>query len=77
MAALETSPRVGTHEGKREEPSPGRGRRGLPPGPRMPSALQAIGWARRPYPIMKHCQQRYGDALHPAHPALGHVGLPL
>ncbi len=23
---------------------------GLPPGPRMPSALQAVGWARRPYP---------------------------
>jgi cytochrome P450 len=27
----------------------------------MPSALQAIGWARRPYPFMKRCQQRYGD----------------
>jgi cytochrome P450 family 135 len=36
-------------------------RPGLPPGPRMPSALQAVGWARRPYPFMKRCQERYGD----------------
>ncbi len=33
----------------------------LPPGPRMPSALQAIGWARRPLPFLERCQQRYGD----------------
>jgi cytochrome P450 len=39
------------------------GRAGLPPGPRMPSALQAIGWARRPYPFMKRCQERYGDTF--------------
>jgi cytochrome P450 family 135 len=39
------------------------GRPGLPPGPRMPSALQAIGWAKRPYPFMKRCQQRYGDTF--------------
>jgi cytochrome P450 family 135 len=38
-------------------------RAGLPPGPRMPSALQAIGWARRPYPFMKRCQHRYGDVF--------------
>jgi cytochrome P450 len=37
------------------------GRDGLPPGPRMPRWLQAIGWAKRPYPFMKHCQERYGD----------------
>jgi cytochrome P450 family 135 len=37
------------------------GRAALPPGPRMPAALQAIGWARRPYPFMKRCQERYGD----------------
>ena len=36
---------------------------GLPPGPRMPSALQAVGWARRPYPFMKRCQERYGDTF--------------
>jgi cytochrome P450 len=29
----------------------------------MPSALQAIGWARRPYPMMKRCQERYGDVF--------------
>jgi cytochrome P450 len=34
---------------------------GLPPGPRMPSALQAIGWARRPFPLMKRCRERYGE----------------
>jgi cytochrome P450 family 135 len=33
----------------------------LPPGPRMPSALQALGWARRPFPMMKRCRERYGD----------------
>jgi cytochrome P450 len=37
------------------------GRDGLPPGPRLPRWLQAIGWAKRPYPFMKHCQERYGD----------------
>ncbi len=36
-------------------------RPGLPPGPRMPGPLQALGWARRPYPFMKRCQERYGD----------------
>jgi cytochrome P450 len=29
----------------------------------MPSAVQAIGWARRPYPFMKRCQERYGDVF--------------
>ncbi len=44
--------------------NPGRiahGRAELPPGPRMPSALQAIGWARRPFPFMQRCRERYGD----------------
>jgi cytochrome P450 len=27
----------------------------------MPAALQALGWARRPYPLMKRCQERFGD----------------
>jgi cytochrome P450 family 135 len=40
-----------------------RGRGALPPGPRLPSAVQAIGWARRPYPFMKRCQERYGDTF--------------
>ncbi len=33
----------------------------LPPGPRMPSALQAVGWAERPLPFMRRCHERYGD----------------
>ncbi len=36
-------------------------RAGLPPGPRMPRALQAIGWTQRPLPFMERCQRRYGD----------------
>jgi cytochrome P450 family 135 len=39
------------------------GRPELPPGPRMPSALQAIGWARRPMAFLKRCQERYGDTF--------------
>jgi cytochrome P450 family 135 len=39
------------------------GAAGLPPGPRMPRALQAVGWAKRPYPLMKRCQERYGDVF--------------
>jgi len=35
----------------------------LAPGPRMPSALQALGWAKRPYPFMKRCRERYGDTF--------------
>jgi cytochrome P450 len=27
----------------------------------MPRWLQAVGWAQRPYPFMKRCQERYGD----------------
>ncbi len=33
----------------------------LPPGPRMPSALQAAGWALRPLPFMQRCAERYGE----------------
>jgi cytochrome P450 len=35
----------------------------LPPGPRMPRALQAIGWTQRPLPFLERCQRRYGDAF--------------
>jgi cytochrome P450 family 135 len=35
----------------------------LPPGPRMPSALQAVAWARRPLPFLERCRQRYGDVF--------------
>ncbi|HXA54917.1 MAG TPA: cytochrome P450 [Solirubrobacteraceae bacterium] len=33
----------------------------LPPGPRLPSELQALGWALRPLPFMTSCRRRYGD----------------
>lgn len=33
----------------------------LPPGPRMPSALQAVGWALRPLPFMQQSRRRYGE----------------
>src|SRR5882724_4678557 len=32
----------------------------LPPGPRMPSALQTLGWGARPLPFMERCRERYG-----------------
>jgi cytochrome P450 len=47
--------------GKGEQERIALGRPQLPPGPRMPSALQAIGWARRPFPMMQRCRERYGD----------------
>ena len=40
-----------------------RPRMALPPGPRMPSALQAIGWTWRSLPFMERCQRRYGDVF--------------
>jgi cytochrome P450 len=33
----------------------------LPPGPQMPSALQAVGWALRPLAFMDRCAERYGE----------------
>ncbi len=33
----------------------------LPPGPRMPRALQTLGWVARPLPFMEQCRDRYGD----------------
>jgi cytochrome P450 len=32
----------------------------LPPGPRMPSALQTIGWWSRPTAFLERCRARYG-----------------
>jgi cytochrome P450 len=37
--------------------------RGFPPGPRMPSAVQALGWASRPLPFLERCAHRYGDTF--------------
>jgi cytochrome P450 family 135 len=46
----------------RVNPRPGAKNKGtLPPGPRMPSALQAAGWALRPLAFMDRCAERYGD----------------
>lgn len=33
----------------------------LPPGPRMPSTVQAAGWALRPLAFMDRCAERYGE----------------
>jgi cytochrome P450 len=33
----------------------------LPPGPNMPSTLQAVAWARRPLPFLERCQKHFGD----------------
>ena len=41
----------------------GAGRVSLPPGPRMPRALQAVGWTQRPLPFLERCQRRYGDTF--------------
>jgi cytochrome P450 family 135 len=40
-----------------------RGSRGLPPGPRLPRALQAVGWTQRPLPFLERCQRRHGDTF--------------
>jgi cytochrome P450 len=39
------------------------GRRGLPPGPRLPRALQAVGWTQRPLPFLERCRRRYGNTF--------------
>ncbi len=33
----------------------------LPPGPRLPSVLQAVAWARRPLPFLERSQKHFGD----------------
>jgi cytochrome P450 len=35
----------------------------LPRGPRMPSTLQAVGWALRPLAFMDRCAERYGETF--------------
>ena len=34
---------------------------GLPPGPRMPATLQALGWALRPTALLRRGHERFGD----------------
>ncbi|UJA20248.1 cytochrome P450 [Thermoleophilia bacterium SCSIO 60948] len=33
----------------------------LPPGPKLPRALQTLGWVKRPMAYMEQCRERYGD----------------
>ena len=35
----------------------------LPPGPRLPRALQTIGWTQRPLPFLERCERRFGRAF--------------
>jgi cytochrome P450 family 135 len=35
----------------------------LPPGPRMPRSLQAVGWTQRPLPFLERCRRRFGDTF--------------
>jgi cytochrome P450 family 135 len=35
----------------------------MPPGPRLPRAVQTLGWITRPLPFMERCRRRYGDAF--------------
>ncbi len=35
----------------------------LPPGPRLPRSLQAVGWTQRPLPWLERCHRRYGDTF--------------
>lgn len=48
------SAKLSSFAGRGESPS-------LPPGPRIPSALQAWQWSRRPLLFMERCRERYGD----------------
>jgi cytochrome P450 family 135 len=36
---------------------------GMPPGPRLPRALQTLGWVTRALPFMERCRERYGDVF--------------
>ena len=36
---------------------------GLPPGPRLPRALQTLLWAARPISFMQRARRRYGDTF--------------
>lgn len=35
----------------------------LPPGPRMPAAMQSLGWWARPVPFLERCRARYGKTF--------------
>jgi cytochrome P450 len=35
----------------------------LPPGPRLPAAIQTVAWAVAPWPFVERCAARYGDTF--------------
>src|SRR4051812_24596483 len=35
----------------------------LPPGPRMPRAMQTIGWLNRPFQFVERARVKYGDTF--------------
>jgi len=35
----------------------------MPPGPRLPRTLQAVGWAQRTLPWLEKCRARYGNTF--------------
>jgi cytochrome P450 len=45
------------------EPTPGAGRAGFPPGPLLPSSLQALGWSLRPLPFLERCSRSFGETF--------------
>src|SRR4051794_26205144 len=46
---------------------------GLPPGPRMPSAIQALRYASDPLNFLIHLQRRYGDVFSVRFPYFGRL----
>ncbi len=44
-------------------PAPAASKTKLPPGPRIPTTLQAAIWALRPLEFMDRCEARYGEIL--------------
>ncbi len=43
----------------------------LPPGPRMPAAMQSLGWWARPTSFLERCRARYGKTFTVNLPAQG------
>ena len=37
--------------------------KGLPPGPKMPAAVQSFGWWARPIPFIERCRAAYGNTF--------------
>lgn len=45
----------------------------LPPGPRVPGALQTVAFMRRPIDFLQRCQRRYGDIFRARFQGIGEV----